>query len=76
MKKLILLLTFLQIGIQASAQTTLRIDKPTYSVVNNKPVATFTVNSPGGSLYTSCWIQGVRHPERGMPGKGRVLYQL
>lgn len=62
MKKLIVL-TFLQIGLLASAQTTLRFDKPTYSVVNNKPVATFTVNSPGGSLYTSCWIQGVRHPD-------------
>lgn len=63
MKNLILSI-FLLSAMAASAQTHIRSGKPTYTIVNNKPVATFqTEVSVAGSYYISCWLQGVKHSD-------------
>ena len=64
MKRLFFISLLIAITMATSAQTTLRFDKPTYSISGNKPVATFNVTIPAdGSYYTAAWVMGVKHAD-------------
>ncbi|MBQ8047275.1 MAG: hypothetical protein IJ196_05055 [Prevotella sp.] len=74
-KKIQILLFFLQFSLSLSAQgmiddgievpsiNSIRYEKPTYSIINNKPVATFTVKVASGTHKSVFWLQGVRHAD-------------